>query len=74
MPKKPVKKVAEKAVKKTAVKAEKKIAKSQFTVTVFTERGARSHKKIYENAGYKFVKSEVTPNQVFLTFEDNMDP
>ena len=74
MTKKPVKKVAEKAVKKPAkkvvTKTEKKITKSQFTVTVFTERGARSHKKIYEKAGYKFVKAEVTPAQVFLTFED----
>jgi hypothetical protein len=48
----------------------KKPKKEQFTVSVFTERGAISHKKIYEKAGYKFIKSEVTPDKVFLTFED----
>ena len=62
--------MAKKAVKKVEEKLKKKVAKKQFTVTVFTERGAGSHKKIYERAGYKFVKSKVTPDQVFLTFED----
>lgn len=51
----------------------KKPKKEQFTVSVFTERGAISHRKIYERAGYKFIKSEVTPDKVFLTFEDT-DP
>ena len=64
--------MAKKAVKKVEEKLKKKVAKKQFTVTVFTERGARSHKKIYERAGYKFVKSKVTPDQVFLTFEDKI--
>ena len=48
----------------------KKPKKEQFTVSVFTERGAISHKKIYEKAGYKFIKSKVTPDKVYLTFED----
>lgn len=48
----------------------KKTKKEQFTVSVFTERGAISHKKIYEKAGYKFIKSKVTPDKVYLTFED----
>jgi hypothetical protein len=48
----------------------KKASKETFTVTTFTERGARSLKRIYEGAGYKFVKSEITPDQVFLTFEN----
>jgi hypothetical protein len=47
----------------------KELAK-RFTVSVFTERGALSHKKIYEKAGYKFVSSKVTPDKVFLTFQD----
>lgn len=51
--------------------AKKKVAKSTFTVTTFTERGAITLKKTYERAGYKFVKSKVTPDQVFLTFENN---
>ena len=51
-------------------RAKKKIAKSTFTVTTFTERGAITLKKTYERAGYKFVKSNVTPDKVFLTFED----
>lgn len=48
----------------------KKAAKSQFTVTTFTERGARALKKTYERAGYTFVKSKVTPDKVHLTFKD----
>lgn len=68
MVKKPTKKVPAKKVAKTKKKVE------TFTVSVFTERGAISHKKIYEKAGYNFVKSEVTPDKVFLTFEDKMDP
>lgn len=56
---------------KKSVKHNKSKAKREtFTVSVFTERGAQSHKKIYEKAGYKFVKSKVTPDKVFLTFED----
>lgn len=46
----------------------KKAAK--FTVTTFTERGARALKKTYERAGYKFVKSKITPDKVHLTFEE----
>jgi hypothetical protein len=49
----------------------KKIKKEQFTVTTFTERGAIALKKTYERAGYKFVKSKVTPDKVFLTFEES---
>jgi hypothetical protein len=45
--------------------------KEKFTVTTFTERGAVTLRKTYEKVGYKLVKSEVTPNRVFLTFEDN---
>lgn len=41
-----------------------------FTISTFTERGASTVKKTYERAGYRFVKSEVTPDQVFLTFVD----
>jgi len=51
----------------------KKTKKETFTVTTFTERGAIALKKTYERAGYKFVKSKVTPEKVFLTFEDT-DP
>lgn len=51
-------------------KIKKKVEIETFTVTTFTERGARSLKRIYENAGYKFIKSEVTPDRVFLTFEN----
>jgi hypothetical protein len=58
------------AAKKIVKKETKKKSKEQFTVSVFTERGAISHKKIYESAGYKFIKSKVTPDKVFLTFED----
>ena len=70
--KKPAKKAT---TKKAATKAAKKTAKpkkvrEQFTVTTFTERGAVALKKTYERAGYKFVKSKITPDQVFLTFED----
>lgn len=42
----------------------------KFTVTTFTERGAVAVRKTYERAGYRFVKSEITPDQVFLTFEE----
>lgn len=59
--------MAKKVIKK---EPKKRLTKSQFTVTLFTERGARSHKAIYERAGYKFVKSKITPDQVFLTFEN----
>lgn len=62
--------MAKKAVKKVAKKAAPKKKTETFTVSVFTERGAISHKKIYEKAGYKFVGSKVTPDKVFLTFED----
>jgi hypothetical protein len=54
--------------KKTEPK--KRLTKANFTVTTFTERGARSLKGVYERAGYKFIKSKVTPDRVFLTFED----
>lgn len=54
----------------TKKKTKDKNPKVPFTVSVFTERGAISHKKIYESAGYKFVGSKVTPDKVFLTFED----
>lgn len=64
------KKPAKKLVKKEEKKPKKKVAKSTFTVTTFTERGAIALKKTYERAGYKFVSSKVTPDQVFLTFED----
>lgn len=47
-----------------------KKAKEEFTVTTYTERGARALKKTYERAGYVFVKSKITPDKVFLTFED----
>lgn len=66
------KQMVKKAVKKVAKKVAKLKVKKKaetFTVSLFTERGAISHKKIYESAGYKFVKSEITPNKVFLTFE-----
>jgi hypothetical protein len=56
--------------KNSSKKTVKKSKAETFTVSVFTERGAISHKKIYERAGYKFVKSKVTPDKVFLTFED----
>jgi len=49
----------------------KRLTNGTFTVTTFTERGAITLKKTYERAGYKFVKSKVTPDQVFLTFKDN---
>ena len=49
--------------------AKPKAKKETFTVSVFTERGAISHKKIYERAGYKFLKSRSTPDKIFLTFE-----
>lgn len=65
-----VKKVTPKKVAKKATKVTSKKKAETFTVSVFTERGAISHKKIYEKAGYKFVKSNVTPDKVFLTFED----
>lgn len=55
-------------LKEKAVK--KKTKKETFTVTTFTERGAIALRKSYEKVGYKLVKSEVTPDQVFLTFED----
>lgn len=61
--KKPVAKIKSSPKKKTET----------FTVSVFTERGAISHKKIYEKAGYKFVKADVTPDKVYLTFEDKND-
>lgn len=51
----------------------KQLTKEQFTVTTFTERGASVLKKTYERAGYKFIKSKITPDRVFLTFED-IDP
>lgn len=63
MPKKPIKKVAKKA-------APKKTTKEKFTVTTFTERGAVALRKTYEKVGFKLIKSEVTPDKVFLTFED----
>ncbi len=50
--------------------AKKKTKKETFTVTTFTERGAIALRKSYEKVGYKLVKSEVTPDKVFLTFED----
>jgi hypothetical protein len=59
MPKKPIKKT----IKKKAIR-------ENFTVTTFTERGAVALRKAYEKVGYKLIKSEVTPDQVFLTFED----
>ena len=62
--------MAKKAIKK---ESKKQLLKDQFTVTTFTERGAIALKKAYERAGYKFIKSKVTPDQVFLTFED-IDP
>jgi len=46
------------------------MSKKTFTVTTFTERGAIALKKTYERGGYRFVKSETTPDKVFLTFED----
>lgn len=58
------------ARKNMAKSTNKKSKREQFTVSVYTERGAASHKKIYERAGYKFVKSKITPDRVFLTFED----
>jgi hypothetical protein len=58
--------MAKKVTKKTTPKKKAET----FTVSVFTERGAISHKKIYESAGYKFVGSKVTPDKVFLTFKD----
>lgn len=61
--KKPMKKIASKLNNAKPVKKEK------FTITTFTERGAKSLKGIYEKAGYKFIKSKVTPDRVFLTFE-----
>jgi len=63
-----VKTSTKKVPAKKVVKTKKK---ETFTITTFTEHGARSLKRIYENAGYKFVKSEVTPDKVYLTFEDN---
>lgn len=51
-------------------KSIKKIKRETFTITTFTERSAISLKKTYEKFGYKFVKSKVTPDRVFLTFED----
>ena len=51
----------------------KRLTKEQFTVTTFTERGAVALRKAYEKVGYKLIKSEVTPDQVFLTFEDIND-
>ena len=51
----------------------KQLTKKTFTVTTFTERGAVVLRKTYERAGYKLIKSKVTPDQVFLTFED-IDP
>lgn len=57
-----------KAAKKKAAKKEK------FTVTVFTKRGAMSHIKIYEKAGYKLLDTRITDDQVFLTFEDKDAP
>lgn len=53
--------MAKKSTKKT---------KETFTVTTYTERGARALKKTYEKFGYVFVKSKITPDKVFLTFED----
>ena len=60
--------VAKKAPVKKA--ASKKPKKETFTVSVFTKRGAMSHIKIYEKAGYKLVGTEITEHQVFMTFED----
>lgn len=58
--------------KKTIKKEQKKqLTKEQFTVTTFTERGAVALRKAYEKVGYKLIKSEVTPDKVYLTFEDN---
>ena len=65
--------MAKKVIKKTEEKPKKKVAKSQFTVTTFTERGAKALRKAYENVGYKMVKSKITPDRVFLTFEDKLD-
>jgi uncharacterized protein (AIM24 family) len=62
--------MAKKTIKK---KLKKQLTKEQFTVTTFTERGAVALRKAYEKVGYKLIKSEVTPDQVFLTFED-IDP
>jgi len=42
----------------------------RFTVSVFTERGAISHRKIYEKAGYKFIKAESKLDKIWLTFEE----
>ena len=50
--------------------SKKPLTDKTFTVTTFTERGAIALKKTYERAGYKFVKSKVTPDKVFLTFEN----
>lgn len=61
---------AKELAKREKEEPKKKVAKGKFTVSVFTERGARSLKKIYEGAGYKFVSSKVTPDKVFLTFQD----
>ena len=55
-------------------RTKEKTPKKTFTITTFTEQGARTLRKTYERAGYVFVKSEVTEHQVFLTFEDTMDP
>ncbi len=62
--------MAKKEIKK---EQKKQLTKEQFTVTTFTERGAVALRKAYEKVGYKLIKSEVTPDQVFLTFED-IDP
>ena len=61
--------MAKKVVKK---EPKKRMTKSTFTVTTFTERGAKALRKAYENVGYKMVKSKITPDRVFLTFEDKV--
>ncbi len=60
--------MAKKEIKK---EQKKQLTKEQFTVTTFTERGAVALRKAYEKVGYKLIKSEVTPDKVFLTFEDD---
>lgn len=43
--------------------------KSEFVLSVFSERGALAIKKTYLKMGYEFVKSEVTSHKIFLTFK-----
>lgn len=47
--------------------------KNTFTISTFTERGARSLRRYYEKAGYEFISVEIKPDNVLQVFKDLKD-